>query len=278
MTAPAVTRDKWDRPLITPLDGGEPVAYTRASTLAKTLDNLSTLMAWKQRKTAEGLARRPDLLTRVAGALATGDPDTDWPTKRELNFVCSKAVEAAAGSKGANTGTGLHSLTEALDRGVPMGDLFVSDTDRERLADYQAATADLEPLAAEVFVVCDELRTAGTFDRLWRCPDGKVRVGDLKTGKSEADYPLATAMQLAIYAHGCRYDPDTGDRGPELLDPDLDRTTGLLIHLPIARFCSVIALDLDKGWQAAQLAATVHHEIRRWRAADLIVGGASDGR
>ena len=69
-------------PPIIPPDGGEPVAYTRVSTLAKALDDLNNLMAWKARKTAEGLVRRPDLLTRVAGAIANGDPDTDWPTKK----------------------------------------------------------------------------------------------------------------------------------------------------------------------------------------------------
>src|SRR5690242_11341562 len=83
-----VPRDRWGRPLIRPLDGGQPEPYTRVSTLAKALDDLNQLMAWKQRKTAEGLIRRPDLLTRVAGALANGDPDTDWPTKRALNDVC----------------------------------------------------------------------------------------------------------------------------------------------------------------------------------------------
>jgi hypothetical protein len=266
-----VPRDRWKRPLIIPPGGGQPVAYTRVSTLAKALDDLNQLMAWQCRKTAEGLVRRPDLLTRTAGALANGDPDTDWQTKRDLNSVCEQAREAAGASKGSSAGTGFHALTEAIDRGEEP--LFVGDSDRARLDAYRAATEGYSALDAEVFVVCDELHTAGSFDRLWLTPDGRVVVGDLKTGKSEADYPLATAMQIAIYAHGKRYNPATGER--RVLDEHLDLTTGLLIHMPPSGGCRVIPLDLEKGWEAAKVAAHVHHGIRKWKPIDIIRGGAA---
>ena len=261
-----IPRDRWGRPLITPPDGGEPVAYTRVSTLAKALDDLNNLMAWKQRKTAEGLVRRPDLLTRISGTLANGDPDTDWQTKRALNDICTEATEAAGASKGASAGTGFHSLTEAIDRGEQP--LFVPDADQARLDQYAEAMAPYRVLDIECFVVNDDLRAAGTFDRLVECPDGRVRVADLKTGKSEADYPLATSMQIATYAHGWRYDPEDGYR--DTLHSDLDLTTGLLVHLPPWGGCRVIPLNLDLGWQAAQLAAEVHHHVRKWKPADLI--------
>ncbi len=221
--APAteLTRDRWGRPLITPLDGGKPVGYTRVSTLAKALDDLNNLMAWKARKTAEGLVRRPDLLTLVSGAIANGDPDTDWPTKKALNAAVEQAMEAAGSSKGATAGTGFHSLTEAIDRGNEP--LFVSAADRVRLDAYRAATAHIEWLDIECFVVNDALRAAGTFDRLGRLPDGRVVVADLKSGKSEADYPFSTTVQnLAEYtAH------ERGDLVPraeaEVFLEDVDR-------------------------------------------------------
>src|SRR5689334_3084695 len=99
MTDIDIPRDRWGRPLIIPPEGGQPVPYTRVSTMAKALDDQSGLMLWKQRKTAVGLLRRPDLLTRIAGAVANGDDDTDWPTKRALNDICREATEAAAASK-----------------------------------------------------------------------------------------------------------------------------------------------------------------------------------
>lgn len=259
-----IERDRWGRPLIVPVGGGDPVAYVRASTMAKALDDLSGLMAWKQRKTAEGLLIRPDLLTRLAGALAVGHAD-EPATKRAVNRVCSEALEAAGGSTGASTGTGLHALTEALDRGVEPA--FVPSDDRPRLDAYRIATRDMVALEAETFVVDDENHVAGSFDRLWLCPDGRVRVGDLKTGKGEADYPLSTAMQMAIYAHGLRYDPDTTER--TRLHRDLDVSTGLLVHLPPGGGCTVIPLDLDRGWYAARVAMAAY-ACRKWRADDLV--------
>lgn len=265
-TTTEIPRDRWMRPLITPVDGGTAVPYTRVSTMAKALDDLNNLMAWKSRKVAEGLVRRPDLLTRIAGAIANGDPDTDWPTKRALNDVCEEAAEAAGATKGRSSGTGLHALTEAIDRGEEP--LFVPDADQKRLDAYREATQGYTALDAETFVVCDELHAAGSFDRLWLCPDGRVRVGDLKSGKSEKAFPLSTAVQMSIYAHGSRYDPETFARAP--LHADLDLTTGLLVHMPPSGGCEIVPLDIEKGWRAAQLAAEVHHQVRKWKPADLI--------
>jgi hypothetical protein len=268
--AAEIPRDRWKRPLIVPIDGGERVPYTRVSTLAKALDDTTQLAAWKQRKTAEGLVRRPDLLTRVAGALANGDPDTDWPTKRDLNDVCAQAIEAAGASKGSSAGTGFHALTEAIDRGTEP--LFVPPADVPRLDAYREATEGYTALDIETFVVNDAVQAAGTFDRLWLCPDGRVRVGDLKTGKSEAEYPFSTTVQIAVYANGVRYTVDD-ERSP--LHADLDLTTGLLIHMPPSGGCRVIPLDLEKGWRAAQAAHFVHHTARKWKPADLIREEAS---
>ena len=263
-TPTEVPRDRWSRPLIVPPEGGEVVPYTRVSTLAKALDDLNDLMAWKARKTAEGLVRRPDLLTLISGAIANGDPDTDWPTKKALNAAVEQAMEAAGASKGATAGTGFHLLTEAIDKGNEP--LFASEADQVRLDAYREATASIEWLEIELFVVNDQVRAAGTFDRLGRLPDGRVVVADLKSGKSESAYPFATTVQIATYANGHRYDPETGNRSP--LHADLDVSTGLLIHLPPSGGCALYELDLARGWQAAQLAAQVR-DARSWKAADL---------
>lgn len=252
--AAVVKRERWTgRPLIVPPEGGEPVPYARISSLAKTLEDGEGLTKWKQRKTAEGLLVRSDLYTLASGVLAGGDPDTDWSTKRELDNICKEATEAAGASSGASAGTGFHKLTEALDRGQEPK--YLSDVDRGRLDAYREATAAFEVLDVETFVVCDELRAAGTFDRLWRTPQGRVVVADLKTGKSENEYPLAAATQIAAYAHGQRYDPATGERTP--LHPDIDLAEGILIHMPARGGCALYGLDLRVGWEAAQLAAAV---------------------
>lgn len=263
-----VPRDRWGRPRIVPVDGGEPVAYTRASTLAKALDDQSNLMAWKQRVTAVGLARRDDLRTRLAGIIASNPDDpVGGAGKRDLTRLCAEAAEAGGASTAASAGTGIHELTEAVDRGTDPGDLLVDEAMARRLRQYQAAMVGYEVLDIETFVVNDAVKAAGTFDRLVRCPDGRVRVADLKTGAHDANYPLGVATQIAIYATGLRYDPTTGQRSP--LHPDLDTSTGLLIHLPQkADGCDVYRLDLEAGWRAARLAAEVR-EVRAWRADTL---------
>lgn len=266
-----IERDRYGRPLIKPLNGGEPEAFTRVSTLSKALADLNNLMLWKARKTAEGLVRRPDLLTRAAGAIANGDPDEDWATKRDLNSIVKEATESAGASRGASAGTGFHSLTEAIDRGVEP--LFVPEADKARLDDYRRAMHGFKALEVELFCVNDQLRTAGTFDRLLLCPDGRVRVADLKTGRSEKAFPFATACQVAIYANSSRYDPETGDRSP--IHAALDLTTGLLIHLPVGGGCEVVPLDIELGWAAAQLAVKVR-QMRALKAEDIIRKPADD--
>jgi hypothetical protein len=270
VTKQEIKRDRWDRPLILPLGGeGEPTAYTRVSKLAKALDDQQFLMLWKQRKTLEGVIRRPDLLTRAAGVLAKGDPDTDYLTKKALNAICGEATTAAGADRGSSAGTGFHDLTEVIDRGEEP--LFVPPADQPRLDAYRYATKDLIPLDIETFIVNDIVRCAGTFDRLVLCPDGKVRVADLKSGKSEALYPLATAIQIAIYANGKRYNPETGERTD--LHPDLDLTTGLLLHMPPSGGCEVVPLNIELGWKAALLADKIHHHVRKWKPKDLIREG-----
>lgn len=260
-----IPRDRWQRPLIRPLDGGELESYTRVSTLAKSLDDMNGLMSWCERKAVEGMVRRPDLLTRAAGIVALGNPDDSWELKKQMNAVCKEAKEAAGASRGASSGTGFHALTEAIDRG--MEPEFVPEADRARLDDYRRALHGYKALEVELFVVNDELRAAGTFDRLLLCPDSRVRVADLKSGKSENAYPFATTVQISTYAHSMRYDPETGERSP--LHAALDLSTGLLIHLPPTGGCEVIPLDLDLGWEAAKTAVKVRG-FRSLKADDII--------
>jgi hypothetical protein len=216
-----------------------------------------------------GLAHRPDLRDRVAGVIASHPEDPVGAGKRELTGILADAAEAGGATRAASRGTAWHDLTAAVDYGADPADLvdLVGQETATRLWDYKAATSTLEVLAVERFVVVDALQAAGTLDRLYRLPDGRVVVGDVKTGTSDPDYPLAVAVQVATYAHGCLYNPDTGARTP--LHPDLDPTVGLLVHLPQkGQGCKLYTLDLVAGWEAARTAAEVR-AVRRLRADDL---------
>ena len=254
------TRDRWGRPLIPPPGGGDTQPYTRVSTLAKALDDTSNLMDWKARLTAVGLAKEPSLLDRVT-SLVNLHPDPVRDARRDLNGIVRSAGDAAGGKRAADTGTSLHEFTQVIDSGAKL--TITPARWQAHLDVYRRATAGLSMLECETFVVNDEVRAAGTFDRLVRLPDGRVVVGDVKTGRSDPDYPLAVATQVATYANGKRCDLE-GTRSP--IHPDLDLTTGLLIHLPSSADnprCTLHLLDLRVGWKAARLAT----EVRAMRGA-----------
>ena len=248
-----VPRDRWSRPLITPPDGGKPVPYTRVSTLAKALDDKTSLMDWKCRQVAIGLGKRADLVAK-AGAVPADD-------KRTLNEVVKDAMTAAESERAANLGTALHALSEQVDAGVDIDAL--PEWARDDLRAYRAALAGLEVIAAEMFVVTDEVQAAGTFDRLLRLPDGRIVVADLKTGQSDPSYPHGVTQQIATYSRGHLYDPEKGRVG-HLPSLGVDQSVGLLIHMPAGSgTCTLYTLDLEMGWSLVQVSVAVRAAFKQ---------------
>lgn len=247
-----VPRDRYGRPV---LDG---TTYTRASSLAKALDDQTALIRWASRQTALGLAASEDLVA----AVATTSPED----RRTLDGLVEQAKERASSRRGATLGTAIHSATEALDRGQDLSRM--PEKVRRDAQAYRAAidARGLVPLAAEVFVVCPELLVAGTFDRLLRGPH-RVVIGDLKTSASADTAKFAAlswAIQLAVYA---RSRPWLEGRGlvewSELGLPEPDLARGLVIHVQQGTGTAVLhSIDLEAGWAAAQIAA----EVRGLRA------------
>lgn len=241
-----IKRDRWGRPLIQPVDGGKPVAYTRVSTLAKTLDNKEQLMRWKCRQTAMGLGKRTDL---VAMAGAVGDD------KGKLDEIVAEAMSAAASNAAANLGTTLHALTEHVDNGTKPDYLpgeLIGD-----LTAYEEAMRGITVLGSEKFIVNDDVQAAGTFDRLLALPGVGMVVADIKTGQHEPNYPHAACIQVATYARGHLYDHDKG-RIKYLPDLGVSTDVGLMIWLPAGKArCELYLLDLNLGWELAQTAARV---------------------
>lgn len=258
-----VPRDHYQRPLITPPDGGRPVPYTRISTFAGALDDGYGISNWKLRLAVLGVSTNRHLMQQAAGiASRYDDPATEG--KSPLSAIAEQAMTMAGSDSASATGTALHDFSEQVDEGRDCWD-FMPPEFVPLMRAYQHATRHLEPVGAEVFVVNDEHRVAGSLDRLFKMPDGSVRVSDLKTGAHEPKYPLKVTTQVALYAGGLRYDPATGKRSP--LHPDLDTSTGLLIHLPFkadAPRCDLFTLDLEVGRKAAGIAAEVR-EMRKAR-------------
>ncbi len=244
---PEIRRDAYGRPYVIPPGGGKPTPYTRATTVADTLDDRYNLELWKLRQCAIGLAARPDLLALVGA---------QRDDRGALNRICEDALAASASDERANKGTALHSFTEQIDRGLePFG---VPATMIADLAAYVEITGRYTIRGIEQFVVCDEFKIAGTFDRIYEL-DGRRFVGDLKTGDGAVTYGQSSiAIQLAIYAHSQHYDPRTGERSP--LDVDLDRA--IVVHLPAeSGLPALYEVDIAAGWEAVEHALYA----RKWR-------------
>jgi hypothetical protein len=251
--APTIDRDRWGRPLIAPPQplGAKPVPYTRATTIAKTLDDSSGLMLWKQRMTMLGLVARRDLLTAAA---ATGLEDT-----KALNRIAEDAADAGGATAAATTGTALHAFTERLDLGQDVG--HVPAEYELDLVAYQQLAKDVgwKVRHVEQFTVLDPYKVAGTADRVLEI-DGRWYIADIKTGSSTA-FPHSWAVQFAIYAHGQPYDIEQRKRLPWDVIPDQERA--LVIHLPAGKGeATAHWIDIAAGWEAFRLSM----QARTWRS------------
>ena len=239
-----IPRDRYGRPLIKVEGVDKRLPYQRCTTFVGVLENTYNLMLWKQRQTALGMGMRPDLVLAAAACR----PDD----KKRLGEIADKATEHAGGSTAATTGTALHSLTERIDRGEPLG--AVPAEAAADIAAYQKAMTGTTIHAIEQFRVFDDWRIAGTADRIITY-HGNTYIADLKTGSIE--YAAnKIAMQLAMYARSVPYNIETDQR--ETQTPNLNLGRALIIHLPAGTAeCRLVWVDIEKGWRGCQIAKTV---------------------
>lgn len=240
------------------VDGQGAKSYTRATTLAKTLDSGDGLAVWKARNLAYGVAQRPDLVARAALT-----PVSDKKSWREIESQAE--IVAAAGAK-ANLGTAFHQLHERVGE---MTDDEYAAVDPNLRITYERYRAELARLGIEEILtegtVCNTaIGTAGKFDGLARLSDGRVVVIDRKSGRV-TEYPHSPACQLAEYSHSDRVLIDGVWRDMREAVPDLDTEEGLIIDVTIGdadtAAVHVYAVDLSAGWYGALLAT----KVRRWR-------------
>lgn len=260
-------RDRWGRPLVVPLEGGKPVAYTRCTTYVDALEDKFHLGQWYKRMTAYGMGKRADL---VLGAAAVDDPSST-SGKKTLDSLAEQAMQAAQAGASATIGTALHSFTERVDAGTMSID-DVPDVARPDIAAYLDTTrrAGLEHVMIEQFAVHDGLKIGGTPDRVVRLGD-ELYVADVKTG-SVAYGAGKFSMQFAVYARSVPYYADAGRRADYPGEMNTDRA--ILIHLPAGEgTCELHWVDILSGWEAVQHATFARH----WRnRKDLLTEWCAD--
>lgn len=264
-----IWRDRWDRPLLPDPVTGEDRAWTSVSTLARTLADTYNLSRWQQRQVARGMGVRPDLCALASRA----DPDD----RATLQRIADDAMEAAGSSAGRNIGTALHEATVDFDRADTGARVDIVRRAIPTIAtDLKAYAQTIEqhglktdPRLMERMTVCRELESAGTFDRFYLCPDGKWRVGDLKTGQHADEWGhLELATQLTPYANGEALwkvlDKTTGEGVWEawpVAEESIDRTLGILVWLPSGQGrCEISLVDLNAGMRLTRKAVDIRAE------------------
>ena len=257
-----VCRDGKKQPRIVRPDGTVR-SYARSSAWGKPLEDLNALMGWKCRVTLLGCVVKPSLLDRAAAVA-----DKDY-ARDALQAIANEALELGGAHEQANRGTAVHGLTDIVDQGRFKELVNQPPTIAADLVAYRNMldAYEVEPLSIETFTVQDELKVAGTFDRLVQMPNAcgecfkDVYIADLKTSKT-ANYPHSWAVQLAVYANSLPYDIESRTRVSWAHEPCQHRA--LLIHLPALKAeCDLYWIDIATGWETAR---TLVPAVKAWRS------------
>lgn len=240
------------------------VPYARMSSIAKALDTKEGLVDWAAAQAAVGVMLDASARSEIVTLINEFDADP-WNAdegggahsgKDRLKAAVEQARTTAGQHVAASAGTEFHKLGELINRGQEPR--LVQDHMKPLLAEYRAAVEPIKFLRQELFVVNDELRRAGSLDYLLQLPDGRVLVSDLKTGKWDVRFPMSVTTQIAGLATAVVYDQATGERRP--MHPDLDTSTGLLVHFPIRQpepRVGFYELNLELGMRAARIARDI---------------------
>lgn len=231
----------------------KPETWTRATTFAKTLADMSALNAWGERMLVKGLASQPSLLRGAEG----------WDVsehKGAFTKVIGNAKDVAGIKDGAERGTRMHDLTESHDRGHEL--LFVTDEERRDVEAYSRAINEAEitimPHLIELFVAIPEFKVCGKLDRIYGLGSlgADLQIGDVKTAKNVHYGWLEIVIQLALYSMASHYwDVDKDDWVPM---PQVSQDRGVVAHLPVgAGRCDVYDVDLEVGREACEVARQV---------------------
>lgn len=261
---PEVPRDRFTRYLL-PIPGDESRerAFTRATTVAGSIDDKYNVGRWRERLIAEGFRAEPQLLESI-------DLMADDRERRDaLQSAADEAFLAAGGGDAAARGTQLHTCTELVDTGIWTVD-DVPEEYRKEVAAYRAALdkygITVQPDSVERILYHATGDIVGTADRIpVTMPDGTALVADVKSGRDLSYSWGSISMQLSIYADSdamAEWDPETNTYTWTGV-PVVNKDYALVFHVPVDQGrCDVHLLDLRPGRMAVDLALDVR-EYRR---------------
>lgn len=261
-----VDRDGSGSPLIIQPDGSR-LAYTRASSLGDYIVETKFLRAWELRYLARQMGKNEDLAALAGLETYSTGFDEDAVTKsasgKRLDSIIQRAFDRGRMQERADYGTVTHALTEPGNEGYePVR--FAADV--QAFWEFVELN-DIKILGTELFVVNDELQTAGTFDHLIWHPVYGPAIADKKTGRNING--LGFSVQFATYSRAKLYDVATGERTDltsltdgEPINPDW----AILFEVHDGKcLARRVPIDGNRGYRAAIVAAEVR-DMRRWNA------------
>lgn len=251
---PDPARDGYGRYKLAHPENQRMTAWTRATTIAKTLDDTFHLEKWKQRQLMSGLSRSDDLTAKVRTAVLSE------ASKGVMDGLAEDAMIAAGSAEASEFGTAVHAWLESIDHGlvlpahVPkMYQLHV----RHYLSRLAAHALTPLPQYTERIVLNSKAKAAGTLDRVYADADGRLILGDVKTSKSLDFGYLSFAVQLAVY-EGADYMLSTDGTRWEPM-PEMNTDYAVVLHCPSnnPEGTAAVTFDLAYGRKALATALTV---------------------
>ncbi|QFP94668.1 exonuclease [Mycobacterium phage LilMcDreamy] len=285
----------WKQYLLPALTTGRPTGFTRATTVADTLDDTAGLSKWKRRETAKRIFSlmqmnptdrlSPRFGVTVAEALEAFNAALSAPTVGELDKALDTIDNLMGGKDSAELGTAVHAWLEAIDLGqvtyqdVP--EMFRPYVDR-----YQSILASFGLIAVPEYVeriVMNDLgeeTVTGQIDRMYRIAStGDLILGDVKTSKTLQYSWLSYAVQLAVYGwapwilnlDGKGWSPMPKLYGvPHASDAEVFGEDGdprpafaVLMHIPSDQPERGQAVTMDLTWGAETMITSIETRDRR---------------
>jgi hypothetical protein len=270
-------------------DTGRETAFSRATTIAGTLDDRFNLERWIQRKLIAAILEGVRVQMKMQNPLTQFATVSDhekaidaamihlWGTDitaRKFNDAIDYLDNLQGGSDSTEFGQAVHAWCEALDLGIvqmcDIPDVFVEHVRAYREILLRHA---LHPVPAYTERIVFNDGIIGTLDRLFRViTTGKLCLGDVKTTKADSlDWGvLEFCIQLAVYRFAKLMLSLDGTKWETM--PTLDSDTAYLIHLPNDDHTksACIALDTKFGSEGMRLALAVRSMRKRAKREGLV--------
>lgn len=277
---PGVEKDQYGRYILPPPSDPtvEPIPWTSVTTIVGQASGNEGLRKWTERGIMDGLAESASLRARLA---STRFLEPGKARDRVRDDIREEAKTLSGLHDAREWGSACHREWEMWAR---MGNEYPGPPP-ELAADVTAGItavleAGLEVIKVEQVVVIEHLQVAGRLDTLYRAPNGKLRVGDWKTGKDVLTDPSKRenfACQFSGYGN-CTHllHAYPGGSAPYLWqvadELDIDREIAYLIHVHdgTARIYEVPIADAWRDFQAR--AITHRHSSSKGAPQFLAIG------